>query len=227
MTIKSKPKTRREKFRAWKRGQITPVVMTRATINKFDDLNKILKRDMKALGIERVAVTISPFRKKGLAGVNIAQLKVEGEEKRRIPLYITFDYRLVENLSTQELRHIAWHEFGHFIFRYYYPSIAKDYQKKTGALEVEEAFADEFAYRKFGEDFARTIIKLSKIDKISSEKRKLEKAYWKELRAYVKENGYGYWKGFAKENNISIKYDPKNTTIIGVKPKKHVLGSLR
>lgn len=227
MTVKSKPKTRREKFREWKRGKVSPVEMTRSTINKFNDLSKLLKRDMKDLGIEQVAITIDPKKSKDVVTSHIIQLRIKGKQKEQIPVHIQFNYRLVENLNMQELRHVAWHEFGHFIFKYYYPEMSRRYSREVGKYMVEETFADEFGYRRFGKDYIKTSDKVFKLGKANEEDRKNYKGFWKEMTAYIEDNGYGYWKSVAKAYNVPIKYNPKNTIIVGVKPKAGILGNLR
>ena len=228
MTVKSKPKTRREKFIAWRKRRRYGVEMSKIDIKKFGNLTTVLKKDMETLGISRVSILINPGKTKYGAAVESQVLQIEGEGKRRFPVFVIFDYRGIQKLSVQELRSVAWHEFGHFIFGYYYPGISQNYtDRRKKDYKVEEAFADEFAYKKFGDAYIRSSKKhfeslgLYKVDQ------KFYMDNLKKMRKHVKQHGYGYWKVVAKENNIPVKYAPRSSILEGVKSKKHVLGNLR
>lgn len=229
MTVKSKPRrSPRERWRRWKEEFRYGVEMTRADINKFSKLTKILGMDMGNLGLGRIAVTIIPRRRKYVAFAGSQTLRVEGKAKVRFPRQVSLEYRGFKDLSVQELRSVAWHEFGHFIFSKYYPSIDEKYRSKSGKeYEVSEAFANEFAFRKFGNVYVRASRKYFEAMGIPEKDIKKDIKHLNDMRQHIKENGYGYWKQIARELDIPIKFAPRSSIMMGVNPKKHVLGSLR
>lgn len=224
MTIKSKPKTRRERIRAWGDNLVYGAEVTRSDLRKLEKLDKILRKDMNELGIKQMSIFIEPTRW-GSTSAYGQTLRIKGENKKIYPDKIAFDYRHIQTLNIQELRSMGWHELGHYIFDYYYPEITKWYDQPK-QHEIEEAFADEFAYRKFGEvhiDAARKAIKAMGGSPVGSRHmKKLEK-----MKKHIEQHGYGYWKTVAKKHGISVKYDPKSSMMVGVRPKKETLGNLR
>lgn len=225
MTVKSKPKTRREKFREWREERKYGVEVTPSNLRKYENLESILRKDMDKLGIKQVAVLVRP-KNWGPASAHRQVYRVKGKEKREYPTMIIFDYKYVHNLNVQELRSIAWHEMGHYIFRYYYPEIANNTHRSKEYV-IAEAFANEFAYRKFGNVYLSAIRKEGVALGMSKTMRKKFINEIKDIKKHVEKYGYGYWKEVAKKKNIDVKYDPKKSIIMGVKPKAGILGNLR
>jgi len=225
MTVKSKPKTRREKFRAWREERKYGVEVTLSNLRKYEKLEKVLRKDMDELGIKQIAILVRP-KNWGPASANRQVYRVKGKEKRDYPTMIIFDYKYVQELNVQELRSIAWHEMGHYIFRYYYPEIANN-THRSKEYEIAEAFANEFAYRKFGSVYMSAIKKEGAALGMSKSMRKKFISEIKDIKDYVGKHGYGYWKSVAKKHNIPAKYDPKKSIIMGIKPKTGILGNLR
>jgi hypothetical protein len=225
MTIKSKPKTRWEKLVAWDEKRRYGVEVTLSDIRKLEKLDRILRKDMDELGIKQVALSINPKEGK-LTAAGIQVLRIKGKNKKRYPSSIIFDYKYIQNLNVQELRSIGWHEFGHYIFEYYYPEIARLSGRRAEQYEITETFADEFAYRKFDDVYIDATRKAVKVV-YGADYDSYHVDLLKKMRKYVKQHGHGYWKEVAKEFDIPVKYDPKKARIIGVKPKKGILGNLR
>lgn len=225
MTVKSKPKTRRERFTSWKEERKYGVEMTLSNIQKFETLDRILRKDMDDLGIKQIAVFIEP-KKWGSPSIHRRVLRIKGKDKRAYPSAMIFDYRTVQKLNVQELRSIGMHELGHYIFEYYYPGIAQ-YPRRMKEHDIIEAFANEFAYRRFGSIYINAIKKAMKATGVPKSAQKMNMKELRKMKEHVEQYGHGYWKEVAREKNISVKYDPKSSIIICVNPKREVLGNLR
>lgn len=227
MTVKSKPKTRRERFTSWRKKRKYGAEMTHSEVWKFETLDRILRKDMDDLGIKQMSILIEPMKTKSGATIHLQALRIKGKEKKIFPVVLIFNYRSIQNLSMEELRSIAWHEFGHFIFGYYYPGITKYYARRHGEHMVEETFANEFAYRRFGDIFVQANKKQGKAVGLYKFHQTMEIDEVKKMEEYIKQHGYGYWKKVAKDFGISVEYNPKKTIMVGIKPGKNVLGNLR
>ena len=223
MTVKSKPKSRWEKFVVWDDRRRFGAEVTLSDIKKLEKLDRILRKDMGSLGIKPMSIFMETKKSKATSA-HSQVLRIKGKDKKRYPSKLVFDHQYIHGLNVQELRSIGWHELGHYIFAYYYPEIMRRYNRPE-QYEIAETFADEFAYRKFGDIYVKATKK--SIKAIDPSYGSYHIKALKKMKKYITQHGYGYWIEVAKECNVPIKYDPKNTTIIGVKPKKGVLGNLK
>ena len=223
MTVKSKPKSRWEKFVVWDDRRRFGAEVTLSDIKKLEKLDRILRKDMGSLGIKPMSIFMETKKSKATSA-HSQVLRIKGKDKKRYPSKLVFDHQYIHSLNVQELRSIGWHELGHYIFEYYYPEIAWR-ASRPNQYEITETFADEFAYRKFGDVYINATRKAIKAVDPSYGNYHIKAL--KRMKAYIKKNGHGYWKEIARLCNVPIKYDPKKSIILGVKPKRGVLGNLR
>ena len=148
-------KKKKSRYKEWREKRSMGEEIALSDVMKVVELNRTLREDGKKLGITQVSVEIIPQKYSHMASASEAGYRIKGDGMLTMPSSLSFDYRVVDKLSKEELRSIAWHEFGHYIFAHYFPKIDNSYMKDYNKYLVVEAFADEFAYR----DLATLILK--------------------------------------------------------------------
>jgi hypothetical protein len=227
LEIKGIPKKASKKIsKRWIENIRPSVPLELEDIEKLVKLNKVLNSDAKKLGIKSLDITITPKTTSGLAYASSTVYKIIDNNPIAIPSGIRFDYRLIKNLKINELRAIAWHELGHYIFAYYFPAIERKRNKSFICYMISEVFADEFAINKFGQTYLTAVMKIKTERGSVSEADKGERmALLKEILAHRERYHRPYWLWLAKKNKVSVQKD-QGTYMIGVKPKIEVLNGM-
>jgi len=147
----------------WKAKRAYGEAISLGTMKKMETLIPILRRDATRLGIQHMTVGLTPESKKDWAAIQYIQdYRVRGDGVLSIPGGIHYPHDVVELLSTEELRALAWHEFGHYIYSYFFPRSDALYLKDRRHFLTQEMFCDEFAYKRFGDVMIRAQRKLDK-----------------------------------------------------------------
>jgi hypothetical protein len=200
--------------------------ISKEAVKKLENLIPILRKDAKKLGIHNLTVQIVPEKDLdyvasiGEVGYNVIDDGVVG-----VPGGIQYGLLAVENLTEKELRAMAWHEFGHLIYGYFFP---KSYDKDEDDIEhytVQETFCDEFAYKKFGDVMLSAQLKLTKLYGDPDEKDDILVKI-NAMRTFKKRYGKDeYWLSLADTYGIrdEIVFEPYRSHMIGVRPSKRVL----
>jgi len=218
---------KKSRYRQWRERKAYGKEIKASDVKKLVKLNNILRDDGKKLGIPQLSIEIIPKKYKARAAAVSTGYKIQGDGTLNMPSSITYDYYTIDNLSLAELRSVAWHELGHYIFAYYFPEIDDKYYKDVGAYSVAETFADEFAYKRFGNVYIRAMRKLSKMDKKKAKKDEIALVdAIKETAAFRKKHNRPHWMFLAEQLDMEIKYNPRGSKIAGVNPKKSVLKGL-
>jgi hypothetical protein len=197
-------------------------------VMKVVELNRTLRADGKKLGITQIAVEIIPREYSQMASASEAGYRIKGDGMLTMPSSLSFDYRVVDKLSKEELRSIAWHEFGHYIFAHYFPKVDNSYMKDYNKYLVVEAFADEFAYKRFGDVYIRASEKMMEFGKNKKEKKLMQEHMddMKRMVKYRKKYKKPFWLAFAKQLGVQVDLDQKDRRIVGIRPNKSVLKGL-
>lgn len=198
--------------------------ITKEALMKLERLIPVLRNDAKRLGIQQITVQIVPEKDLDyVASVGEIGYNVIGDGVFATPGGVQYGYDAVEELTETELRAMAWHEFGHLIYGYFFPS---SYARDDDELEhytVQETFCDEFAYRKFGDILLRAQLKLEGED--TKEKSDILKKLYGMKNFKKKYGKHEYWLSLAEAYGIrdEIIYDPENNGMFGVRPKRRIL----
>lgn len=228
MSLPNLPEVKKKgRYGRWKERREFGEAIDVKDVLKIVELNYILRKDGKQLGIPQISIEIVPKKYRMMASASEQGYRIKGDGMLTMPSSLSFDYRVVDDLSKEELRSLAWHELGHYIFAYYFPDIDNKYQKSYDHYLVVEMFADEFAYKRFGSTYIRATNKLLKFGpKKDVEVAKERMSDLRNMAKYRKETNEPYWTAFAKELGIKVKYSPKERMIVGIRPKKSVLKGL-
>lgn len=229
MSLEKVPqKEKKSRYREWRARRKFGEEINASDIKKIVELNRILRSDGKKLGINQISVEIVPAKVGYMAAASESGYRIKGDGMLSMPSSLTFEYRVVDKLNKEELRSLAWHELGHYIFSYYFPKMDDRYWKDFDHYRVVEAFADEFAYKRFGDVYLKAIAKTAKLTK-NKEERKIAEINNKTMRRmakYRKRYKKPFWIAFAKQLKVKIEYAPGTGTIVGIRPPKSVLKGL-
>lgn len=218
---------RKSRFQKWRERRTYGEELNQSDIKKIVELNNVLRDDGKRLGIPQVSIEIVPKKYKQLASAASTGYRIKNDGTLNMPTSISFDYRAVDKLSGEELRSLAWHEMGHYIFAHYFPEIDDKYYKDYKSYLVVETFADEFAYKRFGKTFFRAMKKMVELTPVKERKTDLERIEdLKKLIKYRERYRSPYWVALAKELDVNVDYNPTKRRIIGINPRKSVLRGL-
>jgi hypothetical protein len=228
MSLPNLPEVKKKgRYGRWKERREFGEAIDVKDVLKIVELNHILRKDGEKLGIPQISIEIIPKKYRMMASASEQGYRIKGDGMLTMPSSLSFDYRVVDELSLEELRSLAWHELGHYIFAYYFPDIDNKYQKSYEHYLVTETFADEFAFRKFGSTYIRATKKLLKFGpKKDIEVAKERLRDLENMAKYRKKTNKPYWMAFAKELGIKVKPNPKERMIVGIRPKKVVLKGL-
>jgi hypothetical protein len=222
------PPKKKSRYKKWRERRSMGEEVSLSDVMKVVELNRILREDGKKLGITQVAVEIIPKEYSHMASASEAGYRIKGDGMLTMPSSLSFDYRVVDKLSKEELRSIAWHEFGHYIFAHYFPKIDNSYMKDYNKYLVVEAFADEFAYKRFGDTYIKASEKMMEFGKSKKEKvlmqEHMDDIY--KMVKYRKKHKKPFWLAFAKELDVQVELDSKDRMIVGIRPNKSVLKGL-
>jgi len=221
-------KEKKSRYREWRERRTYGEEINASDIKKIVELNQVLRSDGKKLGINQIAIEIVPKKVDFMASANDAGYRIKGDGMLSMPSSLTFEYRVVDKLNKEELRSLAWHELGHYIFAYYFPTMDDKYWKDFNYYQVVEAFADEFAYKRFGKVYMSAIAKTAKLSKNKKDREvaEINNQTLKRMAKYRKRYNKPYWTTFAKQLKVKVEYAPSKRKIVGVNPPKSVLKGL-
>jgi len=228
MSLPSVPPSKKKgRFREWREKRAMGEAINQEDVMKIVALNRVLRKDGMNLGIPQVSIEIVPRKYKQLASATDQGYRIKGDGLITVPSSISFDYRLVDRLNEEELRSLAWHELGHYIFAYYFPDVDKKYYKDYESYLVVEMFADEFAYKRFGKLYIKASEKAAKFaSKEGREQVETRLKDLEEMALYRKNKKQPYWLAYAKSLGVKVKYNPENSMVVGIRPSKRVLKGL-
>lgn len=228
MSLPSVPEPKkRSRFRRWRERRKYGEELEFKDVHKLVRLNRLLRSDGIKLGIPQINIEIIPKEHEGLATAAQQEYRIKNDGTLNMPSAISYDYRMIRDLSIEELRSIAWHELGHYIFSYYFPDIDNKYYDDFDAYMVTEAFADEVAFKRFGDVYleaSKKIFKFIKEKDKSADKERVEDI--KRMGRYRKRYNKPYWLALAKRLKMKVELKPENRAIVGIKPRKEVLKGL-
>jgi hypothetical protein len=229
MSLEKMPsKEKKSRYREWRERRTMGEEISASDVKKVIELNRILRSDGKKLGITQVAIEIVPRKYSLMASASQAGYRIKGDGMLTMPSSIEFDYRAVDELNKEELRSIAWHEFGHYIFAHYFPKIDNAYMKDYRNYFVVETFADEFAYQRFGDVFIEAQEKLIKFANDKKDRKLMNERLsdLKKMARYRKRYSKPFWMKIAKDLGVKVSLDSKDRQIVGINPNKSVLKGL-
>ena len=228
MSLPNLPEIKKKgRYGRWKERREFGEAIDVKDVLKIVELNYILRKDGKQLGIPQISIEIVPKKYRMMASASEQGYRIKGDGMLTMPSSLSFDYRVVDELSLAELRALAWHELGHYIFAYYFPDIDNKYQKSYNNYLVTEMFADEFAYKKFGSTYIGATNKLLKFGpKKDVEVAKERMSDLRNMAKYRKETNEPYWIAFAEKMGIKVKTNVKERMIVGIRPKRATLKGL-
>ena len=216
---------RRSRYEKWKNKRKYGEPLSRGAINKVSWLMPQLRRDATSLGIQNMTVGIYPKSGEDWAAmIDPIDFQIRNDGVVTVPNGMTYSYEMLDALTKEELRALAWHEFGHYIYSYFFPKSDKLYLKDKDHYYIQELFCDEFAYRRFGDVYINTSRKMDKLGGLrKGESSPMTKDLLK-ARAYAKKHGRNeYWLERAKKKGIKPEYEPKKSQVIGVRQRKAVI----
>lgn len=208
----------------WGRFKKKELVPKKYDTKKIVKLTNIMKKDANSLGITNLSFE---FNDGSTDVYTHSSVMTEGDKIIWMPATLNIEYNLIEKLTTDEIRRIMWHEFGHHIFSVYYPKIKM--ATDPASEVVEEAFCDELAYMRFGPAYILAYIKATKFSSmLTKKKNKYEYDVNRlfPLMEYVNVNGIGYWRHLAEDLGVEVKYNPRAINVLGVKPNRAILNGL-
>jgi hypothetical protein len=229
MSIPKLPEAKKKsRYRRWREKRMYGEEISRRDVEKIVKLNKILREDGRKLGIQQISIEIVPREFIGLAAANDVGYRIKDDGMISLPSSIQFDYKVVDELNIEELRSLAWHELGHYICAYYFGKLDDDYWKDYSKYLVIEAFADEFAYNRFGDTYMSAIEKIYKFAKNKKDQEVFmgNLKDMKRMAAYRKKHNKPFWLAFAKELGVKVELNVDARKIVGIRPNKSVLKGL-
>lgn len=221
--------TRKNRFKRWREYRRLGEELEVKDVMKMVQLNRKLGADGRRFGISNVGIELVPKIYEGLATASMQEYRIKGDGTLNLPSSINYDYRMIQELSLEELRSIGWHELGHYIFAYYFPDIENGYYRDYDKYEVTEIFADEFALRQFGDVFVNALEKsLRFIGKDASDRKANQERVdiCKAMQKYRKRYNKPFWLAYAKKLKVKVEMKPETRAIVGIKPTKDVLKGL-
>jgi hypothetical protein len=218
---------KKSRYRKWREYKEYGEEINPGDLDKIISLNRTLRDDGKKLGIPQVSIDIYPAKYEAIASAAERGYRVKGDGTFNMPSAISFDYRAVDKLSKEELRSIAWHEMGHYIFSHFFPDIDNKYFKDYDSYLVTESFADEFAYKRFGDVYLRASEKLLILLEKKDSKVGIDRVKdLKKMAQYRKRTGKPYWLAVADTLKVKVELGHENRRIVGINPRKAVLDGL-
>lgn len=219
---------RKSRLQEWREHRKFGEELNPGDLNKIMDLNKTLRDDGKKLGVPQITIDIVPQKYMQIASAADRGYRIKGDGTLSMPSAISFDYRAVDKLTKEELRSIAWHELGHYMFAHFFSDIDNKYFKDYNAYLVSETFADEFAFNRFGDLYIEAQKKLVPLIEDKKEvKTALERIEdVKRMSNYRKKYKKPYWLAVAKRLKVKVEMNREGRRIVGINPTKSVLKGL-
>lgn len=220
------PKEKTGRFKKWREYRKYGEELEPKDVLKIVELNRKLGADGRRFGIPNISIELVPKVYPGLATATQQEYRIKGDGTLNLPSAITYDYRMVRDLTLEELRAVGWHELGHYVFAYYFPDIDNGYFRDYDKYEVTEIFADEFSARYFGDAFLSGLQKSLKLigakgDDLAANNERI--ILVKKMLKYRERYNKPYWMAHAKKLGVKVKLSPETRAIVGIKPKKDLL----